>query len=81
MWRGGCIIRSAFLGDITAGFRADPKMESLLFNDFFIKAVEKAEPGWRRVVAQSVLNGTPIPAFASALTFYDGYRYVVASGL
>jgi 6-phosphogluconate dehydrogenase len=56
-------------------------MESLLFNDFFIKAVEKAEPGWRRVVAQSVLNGTPIPAFASALTFYDGYRYVVASGL
>jgi 6-phosphogluconate dehydrogenase len=74
MWRGGCIIKSVFLSDITAAYTQDPKLESLLFNDFFIKAVEKAQPGWRRVVAQATLNGVPVPAFSSALSFFDGYR-------
>merc|ERR1712230_288753 len=52
MWRGGCIIRSVFLGDITSAFRNEPKLESLLFNDFFNKAIHKAQPGWRRIIAQ-----------------------------
>lgn len=74
MWRGGCIIKSVFLKDITAAYRKEPKLESLLFDDFFNKAVHKAQPGWRRVVAQAVLWGIPTPAFSTALAFFDGYR-------
>ncbi|WOO84700.1 6-phosphogluconate dehydrogenase, decarboxylating 2 [Vanrija pseudolonga] len=74
MWRGGCIIKSVFLSDITAAYRADPKLESLLFAPFFQKALEKAQPGWRRVNAQATLWGIPIPAFGTALSFFDGYR-------
>ncbi|KAI5454939.1 phosphogluconate dehydrogenase (decarboxylating) gnd1 [Naganishia albida] len=74
MWRGGCIIKSVFLADITKAFQKDPKLESLLFDDFFKNAIENAQPGWRRVVAQSTLWGIPIPAFTTALSFFDGYR-------
>jgi len=74
MWRGGCIIRSVFLGDITSAFRKEPKLESLLFNDFFNKAIHKAQPGWRRIIAQAALWGIPTPAFSTALSFFDGYR-------
>jgi len=74
MWRGGCIIRSVFLGDITSAFRSEPKLESLLFNDFFNKAIHKAQPGWRRIIAQAALWGIPTPAFSTALSFFDGYR-------
>jgi 6-phosphogluconate dehydrogenase len=62
------------LADITKAFQKDPKLESLLFDDFFKNAIETAQPGWRRVVAQSTLWGIPIPAFTTALSFFDGYR-------
>merc|ERR1712014_454526 len=68
MWRGGCIIRSVFLKDITNAFRDEPELESLLFNKFFNDAIDKAQPGWRRVVAQSALWGIPSPAFSTALS-------------
>jgi len=74
MWRGGCIIRSAFLKDITAAYRRDPDLENLLFNDFFNKAIHKASDGWRQTISKSALSGIPTPAFATALSFYDGYR-------
>jgi len=74
MWRGGCIIRSVFLGDITAAFRKEPELENLLFDDFFNKAIHKAQPGWRRIIAQAALWGIPTPAFSTALSFFDGYR-------
>jgi len=74
MWRGGCIIKSVFLGDITSAYQKNLELESLLFDDFFNKAVHKAQPGWRRVIAQAVLWGIPTPAFSTALAFFDGYR-------
>jgi len=74
MWRGGCIIRSVFLGDITSAFKKDDKLENLLFDDFFNKAIHKAQPGWRRIIAQAALWGIPTPAFSTALSFFDGYR-------
>ncbi|GAC94110.1 6-phosphogluconate dehydrogenase [Pseudozyma hubeiensis SY62] len=74
MWRGGCIIRSVFLKDITAAFRKNPELENLLFDDFFNKAIHQAQEGWRRVVAQAILWGIPTPAFSTALAFFDGYR-------
>ncbi|EJD52203.1 decarboxylating 6-phosphogluconate dehydrogenase [Auricularia subglabra TFB-10046 SS5] len=79
MWRGGCIIKSVFLKDITAAYEKNGKLESLLFDDFFNKAVHKAQPGWRRVVAQSALWGIPTPAFSTALAFFDGYRSEIVS--
>jgi 6-phosphogluconate dehydrogenase len=74
MWRGGCIIRSVFLKDITAAYRAEPDLENLLFNDFFNKAIHQAQEGWRDVVAYAVKAGIPMPAFSTALAFFDGYR-------
>merc|ERR1711939_903747 len=74
MWRGGCIIRSVFLKDITAAYNADDNLENLLFNDFFNKAIHKAQPGWRDVVAKAALLGIPTPAFSTALSWFDGYR-------
>ncbi|KAI5479283.1 hypothetical protein MNV49_003801 [Pseudohyphozyma bogoriensis] len=77
MWRGGCIIRSVFLGDITSAYTKDSKLENLLFDDFFNKAIHKAQPGWRRIIAQTALWGVPTPAFSTALSFFDGYRTAV----
>ena len=74
MWRGGCIIRSVFLADITKAYRANPELENLLFDGFFRNAIHKAQPGWRRAVAKSIEWGIPTPAFSTALSFYDGYR-------
>ncbi|KAF9454905.1 6-phosphogluconate dehydrogenase [Macrolepiota fuliginosa MF-IS2] len=74
MWRGGCIIKSVFLGDISAAYTKNPNLESLLFDDFFVKAIHTAQPGWRRINAQAVLWGIPTPAFSTALAFFDGYR-------
>ncbi|EON96877.1 putative 6-phosphogluconate dehydrogenase protein [Phaeoacremonium minimum UCRPA7] len=74
MWRGGCIIRSVFLKDITAAYRNNPDLENLLFDGFFTKAIHKAQPGWRDVVAKSALLGIPTPAFSTALSWFDGYR-------
>ncbi len=74
LWRGGCIIRSRFLGDIKEAFDKNPDLENLLLDDFFKKAIEKAQPSWRRVVATAVNLGLPVPGFSAALTYYDGYR-------
>ncbi|KAL2217589.1 putative 6-phosphogluconate dehydrogenase Gnd1 [Thermoascus aurantiacus ATCC 26904] len=74
MWRGGCIIRSVFLKDITNAYRKNPDLENLLFDDFFNKAIHNAQQGWRNVVSKAALWGIPAPAFSTALSFYDGYR-------
>jgi 6-phosphogluconate dehydrogenase len=74
MWRGGCIIRSVFLKDITKAYRSNPDLENLLFDDFFNKAIHKAQPGWRDIVSKGALWGIPTPAFSTALSFFDGYR-------
>lgn len=74
MWRGGCIIRSVFLKDITAAYRNNPDLENLLFDGFFNKAIHKAQPGWRDVVSKAALLGIPTPAFSTALSWFDGYR-------
>ncbi|KAI9736839.1 MAG: phosphogluconate dehydrogenase (decarboxylating) gnd1 [Claussenomyces sp. TS43310] len=74
MWRGGCIIRSVFLKDITSAYRSNPDLENLLFDDFFNKAIHKAQPGWRDVISQAALLGIPTPAFSTALSWFDGYR-------
>jgi 6-phosphogluconate dehydrogenase len=74
MWRGGCIIRSAFLGRIKEAFDRDPKLPNLLLDPYFQAEVERAQPGWRRVCAEAVRQGLPLPAMTSALAYYDGYR-------
>lgn len=74
MWRGGCIIRSAFLSDIKAAFTKTPNIESLLMDSFFQKEIAKSEKGWRNVVSHSALFGIPVPCFSTALSFFDGYR-------
>lgn len=74
MWRGGCIIRSVFLGEITSAFRENPSLENLLFHPFFNDAVAKAQAGWRATVVRAIEFGVPMPAFTTALAFYDGYR-------
>ncbi len=74
MWRGGCIIRSAFLGKIKEAFDRNPKLSNLLLDPYFKKQVEAAQPAWRRVAAKATLRGIPVPAMCSALSFYDGYR-------
>jgi len=75
MWRGGCIIRSAFLGDIKNAYTKNPQLENLLFDPFFKKAIHDAQDSWRQVIAQAVLLGIPTPALSTALSFYDGYRH------
>lgn len=74
MWRGGCIIRSVFLGDIKTAYTKNRELENLLFDQFFKTAIERCQQSWRNVVSQSVLLGVPVPAFSTALSFYDGYR-------
>jgi len=74
LWRGGCIIRSVFLGRIKAAFDRDPDLASLLLDPYFRRAIERSQAAWRRVVARAARTGIPIPAFGAALSFYDGYR-------
>jgi 6-phosphogluconate dehydrogenase len=74
MWRGGCIIRSAFLGNIKEAFDKDPDLGNLLFDTYFRQEVENAQSAWRRVVARAVEFGVPVPAMSSALSFFDGFR-------
>jgi len=74
LWRGGCIIRAVFLERIKEAFDADRNLENLLLAPYFSQAVEKAQPAWRNVVATAVHLGIPVPAFAAALAYYDGYR-------
>jgi len=74
MWRGGCIIRSRFLGNIKQAFSTNPTLGNLLLDEFFIEAIKGAEPGWRKATALGIELGIPLPAFSSALAFFDGYR-------
>jgi 6-phosphogluconate dehydrogenase len=74
MWRGGCIIRSAFLGKIKEAFDKNPELTNLLLDPFFKTAVERSQNAWRRVVSAAALHGIPMPAMSSALAYFDGYR-------
>ena len=74
-WRGGCIIRSAFLSKIKEAYDQKPDLHNLLLDPFFNGAVTKAHGAWRRVVTTAVMLGIPVPAIGSALFFYDGYRH------
>ncbi len=74
MWRGGCIIRSAFLGRIREAFERNPQLTNLLLDPYFSGQIDAAQAGWRRVVSKAVRKGIPAPAISSALTFFDGYR-------
>lgn len=74
MWRGGCIIRSRFLGSIKSAFDENPQLNNLLLDNFFKSELDKCQDSWRKVVSQAVLDGIPTPCFSTALAFYDGYR-------
>ncbi|MBE0666932.1 MAG: NADP-dependent phosphogluconate dehydrogenase, partial [Bacteroidales bacterium] len=74
MWRGGCIIRSVFLGKIKEAFENSPSLTNLLLDPFFSDKLEKAQRGWRNVVSSAVTAGIPVPAISSALGYFDGYR-------
>ncbi len=74
MWRGGCIIRSAFLGDIKTAFDKDPKLQNLLIDTFFSSALNQYQASWRKALTHAIELGVPTPAFSTALAFYDGYR-------
>jgi 6-phosphogluconate dehydrogenase len=74
MWRGGCIIRSVFLGKIKEAFDKDPGLVNLLLAPFFAEAVQSAQDAWRNVVTGAVRMGIPVPAISTALAFFDGYR-------
>ncbi len=74
MWRGGCIIRSTFLGKIKKAFDRDPNLVNLLLDPFFLKVMEKTQASWRKVVSSAVNMGIPTPAMSSALAYFDGYR-------
>ena len=74
MWRGGCIIRSTFLANIKDAYDNNPALENLALDSFFTEALKTAEAGWRKAVILAVENGIPAPAFASALSYFDGYR-------
>ncbi len=74
IWRAGCIIRSRFLNDIKTAFVNNPQLDNLLLDPFFQGEIQKAETGWRSIVAYSALNGIPAPCFSTALAYFDGYR-------
>lgn len=74
MWRGGCIIRSIFLGKIKEAYDRNPKLQNLILDPYFVEQIQKAQGGWRAVVATAALTGIPIPCISTALAFYDGYR-------
>jgi 6-phosphogluconate dehydrogenase len=74
MWRGGCIIRSVFLGNIKAAYDKNPELANLLLDDFFASALNKYQESWRKAIVHAIEIGVPTPAFSTALAFYDGYR-------
>jgi 6-phosphogluconate dehydrogenase len=77
MWRGGCIIRSRFLGKIKEAFDNNPKLMNLMLDDYFRAEIKKSQKGWRNIVATAAKKGIPVPAFSTALAFYDQYRSAV----
>ena len=74
MWRGGCIIRSQFLGKIKDAFDRDHNLVNLLLDSYFQAEIARCQQGWRKAIAAAVIAGIPVPAFSTALAFYDGYR-------
>ena len=74
MWRGGCIIRSVFLGKIKAAFDNNPDIANILLDPYFSGKLAEAQSGWRNVLAQAIVNGVPAPCLSAALEYYDGYR-------
>ncbi len=74
MWRGGCIIRSRFLGKIKEAYDKQPELENLLFDSFFAGVLNEYQASWRKAVVKAIALGVPAPAFSTALAFYDGYR-------
>jgi len=74
MWRGGCIIRSRFLGKIKDAFDKNPMLTNLLLDEFFSQALNEYQSSWRRAVIKAIEYGVPTPAFSTALSFFDGYR-------
>jgi 6-phosphogluconate dehydrogenase len=74
LWRGGCIIRSVFLGIIKEAFDKDPELANILLAPYFTEKLADAQQGWRNVAAQAIANGIPIPTLSAALEYYDGYR-------
>jgi 6-phosphogluconate dehydrogenase len=74
MWRGGCIIRSVFLGKIKEAFDRNPNLNNLLIDDYFKGVIDRCQASWRRVVSKAVEMGVPVPVFSTALAFFDGYR-------
>jgi 6-phosphogluconate dehydrogenase len=74
MWRGGCIIRSVFLGKIKEAFDRNPQLTNLLVDPYFAAEVGRAQAGWRRAIGAGVANGIPLPAMSAALAYFDGYR-------
>jgi 6-phosphogluconate dehydrogenase len=77
MWRGGCIIRSRFLGKIKEAYDQHPKLANLLLDDYFRGEIKRCQKGWRNIVATAAKKGIPVPAFSTALAFYDQYRSAV----
>jgi 6-phosphogluconate dehydrogenase len=77
MWRGGCIIRSRFLGKIKEAYDDNGKLMNLLLDDYFRGEIKRCQKGWRNVVASAAKKGIPVPAFSTALAFYDQYRSAV----
>jgi 6-phosphogluconate dehydrogenase len=74
LWRAGCIIRAALLDPITAAFRSDPELANLMLDPLLAAGISDSQEGWRKTVARAVVAGIPVPAYSSALAFYDGYR-------
>jgi len=74
MWRGGCIIRSRFLGKIKDAFDKNPQLTNLLLDDFFSRTLNEYQASWRRAIIKAIEYGVPTPAFSTALSFFDGYR-------
>jgi len=74
MWRGGCIIRSVFLGKIKEAYDRNPGLQNLLMDQFFIAQIESTQVSWRKVISEAILSGIPVPALSAALSFFDGYR-------
>ncbi|MCX6136824.1 MAG: decarboxylating NADP(+)-dependent phosphogluconate dehydrogenase [Ignavibacteriales bacterium] len=75
LWRGGCIIRSTFLGKIKEAYDKDPQLTNLLLDSYFKKVMKDCQDSWRKVVSTATLLGIPVPSMSSSLAFYDGYRH------
>ena len=77
IWRGGCIIRANFLQKITDAYSSNPELKNLMLDSYFTNALHDAQNNWREVIALAVRHGIPVPAFSSALAYFDGYRSAV----